>query len=179
MLINEAIAVASVLDKLKPKSILDCGSGTRIDREIVQPHIAAAFNHHNVIWSDLRPDAWTNEVDFTAPRAMSPWFHCDMVTALSILEHVTDIDAALRNIASLTEDWLLVSVPRNYPEHHCPIDNGWRPSVGELSDKLSGIGFVPVWWAETAPEQFGAVEGATATIVLARKARNAESADTT
>lgn len=167
MLIREACIIAETLDRIRPTMILDIGSGSRSMREIVQPHIGAAYRGHNVLWSDAGDHAGVLKLDIT--KALDIPFCFDMVTALSVLEHVEDIDSSIENLRAITSNWLIVSVPLEYPIHHCPIDNGWRPSAKELSARIEGDGIGVVASYETESEQFGAVSGASATIVVARR----------
>jgi hypothetical protein len=165
--VHEAAILADVLDRIAPTSILDIGSGTRIDREIIQPHIAAAFNGHKVVWTNISESTGAMCCDVTERSTLTklPW--CEMVTAFSVLEHVVDIDAAIDNLAFLTKKWLVVSVPCSYPEHHCPIDNLWRPSPDELADRISGSGLEIVDRHQSPPENFRGVDNASASLVVA------------
>jgi hypothetical protein len=169
MLVIEAYHLATLLDQLTPLSVLDIGSGSRAEREIIQPHIGAAFRGHHVTWTDLNESSNTMYCDITDAERLSDLPRCEMVTACSVLEHVTDIDTALLNLQSLVERWLLVSVPHRYPEHHFPIDNLWRPSPSELAAKVEGTGLhvIESWLA--GPEQFGNVPDASASMVLATR----------
>ena len=58
----------------------------------------------------------------------------DLVLCTSVLEHVTDIPRAKRNLVSLVgpNGYLVVTVPNRYPRHRKPIDNGYRPTAGDL-----------------------------------------------
>lgn len=167
MLVNEAFMLATILDDLAPTSILDLGSGSRADREISQPHIGAAFRGHNVYWTDLVAHPGVRRCDITDKSTLVNLPRCELVTALSILEHVTDIDAAMENLRTLVVKWLLVSMPCSYPHHECPIDNDWRPTPGELADRLerTGLSIQGSWLSQ--PETFWGVEGATSSVVLA------------
>ena len=52
----------------------------------------------------------------------------------NMLEHVADIGLVARNLMSITADggYILISVPYRYRIHHDPIDNGFRPTPGEI-----------------------------------------------
>jgi len=173
MLIYEAAILATTLDRIAPLDIVDIGSGSRADREIIQPHIAAAFNGHYVFWCDAKASPGVQVCDITN-RASVKQLRCEcvgeMVTACSLLEHVTDIDAAIANLVQLTTCWLVVSVPFQYPEHHCPIDNMWRPSPDELAQRIAAAGCTVTERYVTPPENFQGVEGAQASLVVARLA---------
>jgi hypothetical protein len=167
MLVNEAILLSSMLDKINPASILDIGSGSRADREIVQPHIAAAYRGLNVHWTDANSFGGGRYADITNYESLADLPQCELVTACSVLEHVVDIKVAIDNLKKLTSKWLIVAVPHAYPIHNCPIDNGWRPSPQDLCDALGSVGLTVVESYLTEPENFAGVEGATATVVLA------------
>jgi hypothetical protein len=169
MLLFEAYNLATTLDSLMPATILDIGSGSRADREIIQPHIGAAFRGHNVQWTDMSQSPGTLYADLTDKQTLEGLPRCEMVTALSVLEHVTDIEAAIANLVSLVDRWLIVAVPYVYPEHHCPIDNFWRPSPDELSKRVNDFGLSIIQASATPPETFGGVVGAQATMVLAAR----------
>lgn len=168
MLVNEAIQLATFLDLLAPRSILDIGSATRADREIVQPHIYAAYRGHNVYWTDYRPMPGVVFCDITHKDTLVSLPRCEMVTCCSMLEHVEDIDSALDNLATLVEKWLIVSVPHNFPEHHCPIDNMWRPTPDELGDRIASTGLHVAEKALSIPETFWGVEDVCVSMVVAK-----------
>lgn len=169
MLINEAVLLCTLLDRIAPQSILDIGSSSRAGREIIQPHIGAAFRGFNVTWTDADGFGDTLKCDITKLETLSelPW--CDLVTCLSVLEHVEDIDVAICNLRGLVKDWLIVSVPYSYPKHEIPIDNMWRPTADELASRIAYDGLEIVCSYTTGPEQFGNVSGASASLVVARR----------
>lgn len=169
MLVNEAIQLASFLDLISPRSILDIGSATRADREIVQPHIYAAYRGHNVYWTDQLAVPGVRYCDLTDRASLAVLPRCDLVTCCSMLEHVTDIDGALVNLATLVDEWLIVSVPHIFPEHHCPIDNGWRPTPNELGDKLVALGLEVAEAALTIPETFWGIAGVCVSMAVAKR----------
>jgi hypothetical protein len=172
MLINEAFALSCILDRLSPSTILDIGSGNRGDREIVQPHIYAAYRGHRVTWTDKSAGPGVVFCDICDKTSLLdlPW--CEMVTCCSMLEHVEDIPTAIANLKTLTRKWLVVSVPNVYPEHHCPIDNLWRPSPGELAELFSEPDLVVVEQHLTEPETFyGFPDVRMSMVVLERKRR--------
>ena len=170
MLISEAGLLQTIIDRIKPASVLDCGSGNKVDRTIVQPHIGAVFAGHNVTWTNLKSENGDEiECDFTKPATLADLPRCELVTSCSMLEHVEDIDGAIQCIAALACDWLIVSVPFTYPLHDCPIDNGWRPDPEELAEKVEACGFTCVEKYVAGPERFGAVEDARVSLVVARR----------
>jgi len=68
----------------------------------------------------------------------------DLVLCTSVLEHVSDIQRAKRNLVSLVEPggYLLVTVPNRYPPHRRPIDNGYRPTSSELESLFQELSVV-------------------------------------
>lgn len=68
----------------------------------------------------------------------------DLVLCTSVLEHVTDLQQAKRNLAGLVKQggYLLVTVPNKYPPHQSPIDNGYRPTAGELESLFGELSVV-------------------------------------
>lgn len=169
MLVHEAALLATLLDRIAPGSVLDIGSGTRADREIIQPHIAAAFRGHVVTWVDMNPSRGVLAGDLTDAETLRDLPSCEMVTACSVLEHVTDLEKAIENLVSLVWDWLIVSVPCCYPIHECPIDNGWRPTAEQLAKRFEAAGLEVVGAYTTGPEVFGCVPDASASLVVAKK----------
>lgn len=169
MLLYEACIISEMIDEISPLLILDCGSGSRADRNIVQPHIAATFAGYAVIWTDARAIPGQIQCDYTDAEQVNALPPADLVTACSILEHVTDIEKTLDNLVSITTKYLLIAVPKHYPWHGCPIDNAFRPSAEELAAKLTARGMTVIRAVESPPEQFGNVSAACASIVLAKK----------
>ena len=169
MLISEAVILQALVNKIKPSRVLDCGSGEQADRTIIQPHIGAAFIGYDVVWTNLRSENGTEVVcDFTKPETLVYLPRCPLVTCSSMLEHVEDIDGALSCIVSLVDDWFIVTAPRTYPLHNCPIDNGWRPTPDELAEKVASLGLGIMQKYVAGPERFGDVEDASMSIVLAK-----------
>jgi hypothetical protein len=168
MLISEALLITEILDRHQAGRILDCGSGMWADRHLVQPWISAAYAGYDVTWTNLYPEKGCTVCDFTRPETLRALPRCDTVTCCSLLEHVTDIDAAIDSVVSLVERILIVSVPWNFPLHDCPIDNGWRPSPGELAERVSRRGLTVVGTHVAGPEDAGPVKDATVSLVVAR-----------
>lgn len=170
MLIYEAVILQSVVSRIKPSRILDCGSGEQADRTIIQPHIAAAFTGYDVVWTNKHSENGTEVVcDFTKPETLVGLPRCELVTSCSLLEHVENIDNAIKSIASLVDRWLIVTVPLSYPIHNCPIDNGWRPEPAELGERIAAMGFTVIQELATEPERFGEVENAQQSMVVMKR----------
>ena len=170
MLISEAIILQSMVSRIRPSRILDCGSGQQSDRTIIQPHIAAAFTGYDVVWTNQNSTNGTEVVcDFTKPETLTSLPRCELVTACSLLEHVEDIDHAIKSVASLVDDWLIVTVPFCYPIHNCPIDNRWRPNPDELEKRIAATGLVLIQKLVAGPERFEDVEAAKQSMVLMKR----------
>ncbi|MFN4080085.1 MAG: class I SAM-dependent methyltransferase [Saprospiraceae bacterium] len=143
---EEAKWIREVLDRtpLKGRSAVNLGSSTAEFRQRVQPHIheeviapleAAGVQMTHV---DLKRDpgvdvaADLTAADFAARLAQ----RFDLVICANMLEHVQDIDAVIANILRIATPgaYLLLTVPRRYPLHFDPIDNGFRPRPRDLAD---------------------------------------------
>ena len=146
---EEAIWVREVLINLPllGKKVANLGSSTSEFRQIVQPHInkeiiipledkGAIITH-----IDIKKDAGVDiEADLTAmdfSDAVNLIF--DLVICTNMLEHVEDISLVVNNIFKICSPnaYLLITVPRRYPLHFDPIDNGFRPRPEELSALFS------------------------------------------
>lgn len=167
MLIREAAFLAELLDKIRPCVVLDIGSGSRGDREVIQPHISAAFRGHNVVWADMKEADGVVQCDVTKLETLWKLPRADMVTACSLLEHVVDIDTALHNLKTLTWHYIFISVPCLYPHHECPIDNDWRPSPEELSQRVEQAGFIVKASTSTTPEAIAGIKMASVSVAIA------------
>ena len=67
-----------------------------------------------------------------------------LVICANVLEHVVDVYAMSVAIQALTSTdcFLIVTVPRDYPYHPDPIDNGFRPSVEDLKNLFNAYHLV-------------------------------------
>lgn len=134
-------------DLLSP--VINLGSSTRDYREAVNPFIDANLfaplrsRGVKVVHVDFKDaDGVDISGDFTQPevqariRAQLP----RAVFCTNMLEHVTDrpvVCAAIRNLLPVG-GLAYVSVPRRYPFHPDPIDNGYRPTASELLGDFGG-----------------------------------------
>jgi SAM-dependent methyltransferase len=143
---EEARWIKSELDKLsmKGKKVANLGSSTLIFRKFIQPHIykyvlqpleLAGASITNVDLKvekgvDIAADITSN--DFSQKIS----FSYDLILCNNMLEHVEDISKVIDNILSIASpnSFILVTVPRRYPLHFDPIDNGFRPRPHELVD---------------------------------------------
>ena len=119
------------------------GSSTAEFRQQIQPHIhrdviapleAAGAR---VVYVDFKPAAGVNvTADLSAPDFASHFERgFDLSLCTNMLEHVEDIPAVVDNILRIAAPGacLLLTVPRRYPLHFDPIDNGFRPRPDELA----------------------------------------------
>ena len=151
MLENEAKWIAEQLRALDNNSIspvVEIGSSTEHFRKFLQPHI------DREVWSPLRNrgvetihvdvkedhgvdicgDITCREVQI-AILSRSP----KLVICANMLEHVTDRAAVVRFLSDIVcaGGYLLLTAPQSYPFHPDPIDNGFRPTPGDLSALFS------------------------------------------
>ncbi|MEY4106490.1 MAG: hypothetical protein RL181_832 [Bacteroidota bacterium] len=128
---------------LKGCTIVNLGSSSAAFRQVVQPHI-----HEEVIAPlvamgaqithvDMKPDEGVDiVVDLTA-KVFTAHFHkrYDLVLCTNMLEHVENIDEVVENILQVAApgSYILLTVPRRYPLHFDPIDNGFRPRPDVLA----------------------------------------------
>ncbi len=150
MVIEESLWIKEKLAKLglnEENTILNIGSGTADYRQRVQPHI-----EQNVI-SPLKEkkigifhlDQKTGEgVDFVGDIENPGLINkinrrFSLVICTNMLEHVSDIQIAIRNIISFVSDqgYLLITAPLKYPKHKDPIDNLCRFSVNDLKNLIA------------------------------------------
>lgn len=134
-------------DRLSP--VINLGSSTRNYREVVNPFIDANLfapldrRGVKVVHVDFK-DAEGVDIsgDFTQSavqeriRALQP----RAVFCTNMLEHVSDrplVCAAIRSLLPVG-GLAYVSVPRHYPYHPDPIDNGYRPTASQLQADFGG-----------------------------------------
>jgi hypothetical protein len=70
--------------------------------------------------------------------------HPTIVIVCNILEHVTnrgELALAIQDIVP-EDGYLVVSCPKDYPFHPDPIDNGFRPTLNELTELFPGLQLV-------------------------------------
>ena len=116
---------------------------TQIDRLLLRPLAARGVEVTHV---DLKEDPGVDLVgDITDPvfRARVAKIGAKAVLCNNLLEHVPDVPAMCRALAEICPSGgiLCLSVPHAFPFHPDPIDNGFRPSVGQLSGIFAPLGF--------------------------------------
>ncbi len=133
-----------IIESLAPRTqtirtAIDVGAGCeRYANRLQNQSVYRFLAQHTIALSTLDNDPKStcdyhhdiaNGVDLSA---VMPTF--DLVLCTSVLEHVADIQQAKGNLIRMIRPggYLLVTVPNRYPPHHKPIDNGYRPSSGEL-----------------------------------------------
>jgi SAM-dependent methyltransferase len=128
MLKNEAIWFGSITKNLDAKKVLDISGGSWFFRNIRQPYIEKYIfsNFKKITRTDINNDVCSSE--------FSKIGKFDLVFANNVLEHVVDYKKASKNISKVVSKggYLAVSVPKNFPYHADPIDNGFRPNPKDL-----------------------------------------------
>jgi len=154
MLINEAKWLGAAIQELplKPNSVfLNFGSQTENyneeNKHIINYLIDPIRNKHKIKNLDLQTG---KGIDFTGNIYNDEFleymkqFKFDVILLCNVLEHVVDIDSLCQRVqVLLSEDGFLVfSGPNDYPTHYDPIDNGFRPTISEVSDLFKDLSFV-------------------------------------
>lgn len=142
---EEALWIRAVLANLPLEgcAAVNLGASTAEFRMFVQPHI-----HHEVLVPLERSGACITHVDIKQATGVdivadltAPDFpqrvgrQFDLALCTNMLEHVTDIPTVVRNLICIVKagGFLLLTVPRRYPLHFDPIDNGFRPTPHALA----------------------------------------------
>ena len=147
---SEWIKNAINLLKLDNASIvLDIGASDLYFRTKIQPHIYSniykplAEKNIKIISCDVKNDIGIDIVsDICEPynnffQKINKKFN--LVICCNMLEHVIDVDNAIKNVLSVIRDkegYLLITVPYKYFYHADPIDTMFRPSPDELKKLL-------------------------------------------
>lgn len=146
MIVAEADRLREWFDRFEPTSILNIGSSTHRFRTVEQPFQATLFAGRNVTHVDAKQDTGVDVVYKVGEGRLSKIVHgfFDVVLLSSVLEHVEDRDAVMRDVAAIVRNLLIVTVPHVWPYHPDPIDNLYRPTPQELTDYVCSFGFESV-----------------------------------
>jgi len=113
------------------KSVLEIGSGKRRGTRYFQSAVEFALPDTHFLMTDMNEGLGHRVLDIRRPSAEIGQF--DLVLCCNVLEHVPDLHAAVRGLASTCKDDGLVfaSTPFVYPYHDEPADF-WRPTAHGL-----------------------------------------------
>jgi len=144
MIIEEAEWLRDRIDKYKPSRILDVGSSDFLYRYRYQKFIGRMlFWCQDVTHLDIKRRAGVDIVaDMCDERLPERIGTFDLVLCASMLEHVEDSKAAMRNMVALSHKWVAFTVPHVWPLHDNPIDNGWRPNAVEFGMACEEVGIM-------------------------------------
>ena len=114
-----------------PIRVLEIGSGQRRRSRDFQSAVEFARPETQFTMTDLNPELGHRVLDITDPGTELGTF--DLVLCCNVLEHVTDLSAAIDGLASLCAEngEVFASTPYVYPYHDEPHDY-WRPTVHGL-----------------------------------------------
>jgi SAM-dependent methyltransferase len=144
MLINEAKWLANAIEELqlRPNSVfLNFGSQTETynleNQHIINYLVNPIRNNHILKNLDLQAG---NGIDFTGNIYDDAFldyleqFKFDVILLCNVLEHVVDIQDLCQRVQRLLSDngFIVFSGPNDFPTHYDPIDNGFRPNVGDI-----------------------------------------------
>jgi hypothetical protein len=139
MIPEEAVWLRRVIEARRPEQILDCGSAAAYYRTCSQPCIAELFRDCSVTHLDVRAAPGVDLVADICRAADLPVY--PLVVCANLLEHVTEVDAALANVCRAVGRDLILTVPNRWPRHG-GYYNGFRPTLGELCHAVEKYGLV-------------------------------------
>lgn len=134
MIRGEAIWIRDQLNEIDPVSILDFGCSTR------------KMQHRQRFQGSILWDEWNDvtfhidkvedvRVDFRADLEKEMSFRrCEVVLCASLLEHVEDHVAVMKNVLTHATRAVLLTIPTDFPKHECPIDTGLRMDADQLAE---------------------------------------------
>ncbi len=110
------------------KTVLEIGSGKRRGTGFFQSAVRFALPDTDFQMTDMNESLGHRVLDIRRPDAEIGQF--DLVLCCNVLEHIPDLQAAVRGLASTCKDGGLVfaSTPFVYPYHDEPTDF-WRPTA--------------------------------------------------
>ncbi|KUO61697.1 hypothetical protein APF79_03595 [bacterium BRH_c32] len=145
MLINEAKWLGTQIMSIELKTgsrFLNFGSQSenynKTNDHILKYFLNPIKTKHTVINLDLGPGAGVDIVgniydnDFFEELKKESF---DCILLCNVLEHVEDIEEICTRLNLLLKEggFILFSGPKDYPTHFDPIDNGFRPSIEDVS----------------------------------------------
>ena len=152
MKIEESIWIANNILKLANpgQKLLNIGSSTVKFRNQIQPHINKNIfkpikeNGIIVIHTDIQNE---DGVDLVGDLMGEQFIKTlereqfDFILRSNLLEHLKEINPICHIIERILKKngHAIITVPYNYPYHLDPIDNMFRPTVKELSNKFSNL----------------------------------------
>jgi hypothetical protein len=127
-----------------PAHVLNLGSSTLEFRTIQSPFINKDIFAHlekkgvKITHSDIKAGPGIDLVaDVTSDEGTKKLMSsgANVILVSNLLEHVEDLNSVIYNLTSLVPQRgsLLITGPYLFPHHPDPIDNGWRPSLEEVS----------------------------------------------
>lgn len=136
--------LAAARDRLGRLTLVNVGSQTAEFRKHKQPHIEQLIfaplqaRGDVVIHADLQAGDGidvTGDLADPATRQKIVEHNCNVVLCSNLLEHVSEPRLFAQWTRQLVGDngVIVVTVPRSYPYHADPIDNGFRPTPEELA----------------------------------------------
>lgn len=150
---EESLWIKSALEKVVPSKendeVANIGSSTEHFRKVIQPHI-----HGNIIhtletkgWKvfnvDMKKDDGVDLVaDVTKNNFADEFLNKFALTiCTNLLEHVEDINLVISNLIKITRSggYILITVPYKYKVHLDPIDNGFRPTPKQITDRFGTV----------------------------------------
>lgn len=152
MLISEAAWLGRAIRALPHNAfpLLNLGSSTEDFRTRTHPWVDAGIfaplrtMGREVVHVDLKDAPGVDLVcDFTAPegRAKIADLNAGSILCSNLLEHLPQTpEESAKQILELTTPgmFLVVTVPKEYPPHADPIDNGYRPTPTDLAALFPG-----------------------------------------
>jgi 2-polyprenyl-3-methyl-5-hydroxy-6-metoxy-1,4-benzoquinol methylase len=112
--------IFNCLKELNPETLLDVGTGVTALPSLLDIHIPNVYAMDNI--TDYWPNGMTNphfevmDDDITDPKFEGP---VDVITCISVLEHIVDEEQAVRSMIKLLRPGgkLLLTVPYKHDEH--------------------------------------------------------------
>jgi len=124
---------ADFLRAIGPGRVLEVGSGQRRRGVAFQSAVDLAPPECEFVMTDVDPANGHRLLDVTRPEPS--WGEFDAILCCNVLEHVFDLEAALKGLRSLVREdgHVFASTPFVYPLHDEPTDF-WRPTQHALRE---------------------------------------------